>query len=150
MSRCQHGSSWPSLDSRLYLPLFPGGLQGYILYRHKVVVYRFLLVVLPLPVLCEGVHRSISLLSSSLLIQQCPASLVRLTWIVVMIGGKWPYSCYFVGCCLRDSLNIACSILVGLPSGFFSIRLFSVHVVHPYSSLDTTATWNKTVFYFNG
>ena len=28
-----------------------------------------------------GVHRSTSLMSSSLLLQQCPASLVRLTWI---------------------------------------------------------------------
>ena len=29
-----------------------------------------------------GVHRSTSLMSSSLLLQQCPACLVRLTWIV--------------------------------------------------------------------
>ena len=30
-------------------------------------------------------------MSSSLLLQQCPACLVRLTWIVFVIGGKWPY-----------------------------------------------------------
>ena len=29
-----------------------------------------------------------------------------------VMGGKWPYSCCFVGCCLRDMFNIACSILV--------------------------------------
>ena len=32
-----------------------------------------------------GVHRSISLMSSSLLFQQCPACLVRLTWIVFLM-----------------------------------------------------------------
>ena len=39
-----------------------------------------------------GVHRSTSLMSSSLLLQQCPACLVRLTCIVFMMGGRWPYS----------------------------------------------------------
>ena len=39
-----------------------------------------------------GVHRSTSLMSSSLLLQQCPACLVRLTWIVFVRGGRWPYS----------------------------------------------------------
>ena len=34
-----------------------------------------------------GVHKSTSLMSSSLLLQQCPACLVRLTWIVFMMGG---------------------------------------------------------------
>ena len=41
---------------------------------------------------CVGVHKSTSLMSSSLLLQQCPACLVRLTWIVFVIGGKWTYS----------------------------------------------------------
>ena len=38
------------------------------------------------------VHRSTSLMSSSLLLQQCPACLVRLTWIVFMMEARWPYS----------------------------------------------------------
>ena len=46
---------------------------------------------------CVGVHKSTSLMSSSLLLQQCPACLVRLTWIVFVIGGKWPYSWCLVG-----------------------------------------------------
>ena len=46
-----------------------------------------------------GVHRSTSLMSSSLLLQQCPACLVRLTWIVFLMGGRWPYSWCLVGCC---------------------------------------------------
>ena len=45
-----------------------------------------------------GVHSCTSLMSSSLLPQQCPACLVRLTWIAFVMGGRWPYSWYFVGC----------------------------------------------------
>ena len=37
-----------------------------------------------------GVHRSTSVMSSSLLLQQCPARLVRLTWLffVIEAGGR--------------------------------------------------------------
>ena len=59
-----------------------------------------------------GFHRSISLMSSSLLLQQCPACLVRLSWIVFVMGGRWPYSWCLVGCCRQDLFNIACNILV--------------------------------------
>ena len=45
------------------------------------------------------VHRSISLMSSSLPLQQCPACLVRLTWIVFVMVGRSSYSWCFVGCC---------------------------------------------------
>ena len=57
---------------------------------------------------CVGFHKSTSLMSSSLLLQQCPACLVRLTWIVFVIGGRWPYSWCLVGCCCQD-LNAACN-----------------------------------------
>ena len=60
----------------------------------------------------EGVHWSTSLMSSSLLLQQCPTYLVRLTWIVFVMGGRWPYSWCFVGCCRQDLFNIARIILV--------------------------------------
>ena len=33
-----------------------------------------------------------------------------------------------------------------MPSSFFSNRLVSVQVVHPYSSIDTTAAWKKLRF----
>ena len=46
-----------------------------------------------------GVHRSTSFMSSSLLFQQCPACLVRLIWIVFVIGGRWSYCWCFVECC---------------------------------------------------
>ena len=45
-------------------------------------------------------------MSSSLLLQQCPACLVRLTWIVFVIESRWPYSWRPVG------FNIAGNILV--------------------------------------
>ena len=58
-----------------------------------------------------GVHRSTSLMSLSLLLQPCPVCLVRLTWIVLVMGGRWPYSWCLVGCCHQDLFNIAHSIL---------------------------------------
>ena len=57
-------------------------------------------------------HRSTSLMSLSLLLQQCPASLVHLTWIFFVMGSRCPYKCCFLGCCLQDLFNIARSILV--------------------------------------
>ena len=50
--------------------------------------------------------------SSSLLLQQGPACLFRLTWIVFVMGGRWPYSWCLVGCCRQDLFSIARSILV--------------------------------------
>ena len=93
-----------------------------------------------------GVHRSTFLMSSSLLLQKCPACLFRLTWKVFVMGGRWPYSWCLVGCCHQDLFNIALNILVKLPSSFLSSRFVSVQVVHPYSSIDTTATWKKLRF----
>ena len=62
------------------------------------------------------------------------------------MSGKWPYSCCFMECCLQDLFSIARSILVYLPSSFFSIHLVSIYVVLPYSSIDTTAAWKKLRF----
>ena len=80
------------------------------LYPHIAAECTFVLVVLLLRGPCVGIHKSTSLMSSSLLLQQCPACLVRLTWIVFVIGGRWPYSWCLVGCCCQDLLRIARSI----------------------------------------
>ena len=56
-----------------------------------------------------GVHRSTSLMSSSLLLQQCPACLVHLTWIVFVMGGRCPYSWCLVGCC-RQNFSILLAV----------------------------------------
>ena len=51
--------------------------------------YREVLV--SLACMCKGVYRRTLLMSSSLLLQQCPACLVCLIWMVSEIGGKWPF-----------------------------------------------------------
>ena len=79
-------------------------------------------------------------MSSSVLLQQCPACLVRPTLIVFVIGGKWPYSWCFLGCCLQDLFKIA--FMCCYRQAFSSYA----HVVHPYSSIDTTAAWKKLRF----
>ena len=60
---------------------------------------------------CLGVHKSTSLMSSSLLLQQCPACLVRLTWIVFVIGGRWPYIWCLVGCCRKTCSRLLAAFL---------------------------------------
>ena len=61
---------------------------------------------------CVGIHKSTSLMSSSLLLQQCPACLVRLTWIVFVIGGRCPYSWCLVGCCCQAIFCAPISLLI--------------------------------------
>ena len=85
------------------------------------------------------------LFNSSLLYKFC-LSLVCLTWIVFVMGGRWRYSSCFVGCCLQDLFIITHIILVKLPSSFFSISFVSVNVVHRYSSIDMTTAWKKLCF----
>ena len=58
-----------------------------------------------------GVHRNTSLMSLSLLFQQWPACLVRLTWIVFVMGGRWPYSWCFAWFSRQDLFNIAAAFL---------------------------------------
>ena len=53
---------------------------------------------------CERVHRSTSLMSSSLLLQH--VWFVKVGWF-----SWWSYSCCFVGCCLQVLFNITRSIL---------------------------------------
>ena len=64
----------------------------------------------------DGVHRSTSLMSSSLLLQQCPTCLVRLTWIAFVMGSRWPYSWWLVECCRQDLFNIARNIQASSPA----------------------------------
>ena len=112
MSCHEHEYPWPSLATSPYRSPPPAGLQRYIPYPHIAAVCMFEIVVLLLLGHTWGVHRSMLLMWSSLLLQQCPACLVRLTWIVFVIGGRWPYSWCFVGCWRQDLSNIALKILV--------------------------------------
>ena len=76
-------------------------------------------------------------------LQHCSACLIRLIWMVLEMGVRWLYSCYFVECCFQDLFNIVRSILVQYSSCFFPLCFVSVHVVHPYSGIDTTTACKK-------
>ena len=56
--------------------------------------------------------------------------LVRVTWIVCELGGKWPYSCCFVGgCCVQNLFKIAQNNFVLFPCSFFSEHFVRVQMV---------------------
>ena len=77
MSCRHHGYPWPSLATSPYCSSPLEGLQGYIPYPHIAAVCMYVRAGHPAfarPYV--GVHRSTSLMSSSLLLQQCPACLV--------------------------------------------------------------------------
>ena len=78
-----------------------------------------------------GVHRSTSLMSSFLLLQQYPTYLVRLTWIVFVMGGRWPYSWCFVGCCLHDAFIVIFE-LVGHTHEYLTNYIHTVFVMFPF------------------
>ena len=129
----QHGSSWPYPATLLYHPSLPVGLQGYILYRHSCynkVLAGCLVFARP----CEGVHRSTSLMSSPLLLQQCPACLVHLTLIVIVMGGKWPYSCCFVGC--DSAINWLWELFIKPANKIFARHVLSTHTQKEEETID--------------
>ena len=112
MSYRQHGYPWPSHATSPYHSSLLAGLQGYIPYPHIAAVCMFQAGRPAFAWPYAGVHRSTSLMSSSLLLQQCPACLVRLNCIVFAMWSKWPYSWCLVRCCRQDLFNIALNILV--------------------------------------
>ena len=112
MSCRQHGYPLPSLATSPYHSSPPAGLQGYILCPHIVAVCKFELVVLLLLGHMWGSLGVHHLWARPCFSSKCPACLVRLTWIVFVMGGKWPYSWCLVGCCRQDLFNIARNILV--------------------------------------
>ena len=117
---------------------------------HTESCYRYFLLGRPtLARPCEKVHRRTSLMILSLFLQQSPTYLVRLTWMVLEIGGRWPYSYCFVGCWFEDLFNTARNILVQLPLSFSPLHFISVHMVHPYR-IDTPAAWKKLSFILSG
>ena len=94
--------------------------SGWSSLLHPVSSHTYCMYVRAGRLAFAGVHRSTSLMSSSLLFRQCSACLVCLTWIVFVMGGRWPYSGCLVGCCHQDLFNISRNILVQLLSSFYS------------------------------
>ena len=91
-------------------PDFPNSHSPFVSLTHRsqqvpclyrAVVDKFLLV---------GQHLHVSVKGSigkcrlwvCLLLQQCPACLVCLIWMVLEMEGRCPYSCCFMGCCFQD------------------------------------------------
>ena len=98
-----------------------------------------------------GEHRSTSLMSSSLLLQDEPACQARLTWIVFVMGGRWPYSWCFVGCCRQDLFNIARNILVLLrPASSLAVLLASKWCIRTAVSTRPLLGRNCVPFYQSG
>ena len=87
-------------------------------------------------------------MNSSLLLQRCLANLVRLILMISEMGFRWLYCCCFVGYCFQYLFNMASSILMKLPSSFFTVHLLSVLMVHPYSSINMNPDWKKNAFLF--
>ena len=66
--------------------------------------------------------------------------------LVCDIGGKRLYSGCFLKCFFYYFVKIACIILVGFPSSFFSKCYLKVQVVQPYNSTDTATAWKNSCF----
>ena len=107
--RHRQGYPWPSLTTFPYRPLLPAGLQGYIPYQHRATVCRFKLVVLPLLFHVKGSTGVYHIVSTS---PPVPHVCGSCNLDSFRDGGRWPYSCCFVGCCLLDLFDIARSILL--------------------------------------
>ena len=108
LSHRQRWSPWPSPANLLYRPSLLLGPQGPVRSVSAQICCMYVLAGHPVfarP--CEGVHRSMSLMNSSLLLQQCPACLVSLTWIVFVVGGRWPCSsCLWGVACRTCSIQL--------------------------------------------
>ena len=123
-----------------YHPSLLEGPLNYILCPYRAVVDKFLSVFQHLHVNVKGSigerHIWFCFYFSSSVPISCPSSLDRFR-----DGIRWPYSFCFMRCCFKVLYNIARGILWQFPSSFFSRRLVNVHVVHPYSRIDTTAAF---------
>ena len=107
MSCWQHRYPWSSLTTPPYRSLLLAGLQGYIPYLHRATVCRFESSSWLCSAMWRGPqeHITYELVPTSPAVSRMPGSS---NFDTFMMGGRWPYSSCFVGCCL---FNIARSIL---------------------------------------
>ena len=153
MSRYQHIYSWPSLATPPNSSLLSADSLGNISYRHRAAVCRFELDVLLFTRPCEGVHRSISLMSSSLLLPAVSHvsgssnfDSFRDGWVV---GGR-------IAAALRSAFSSICSILLAAflcnwrqtfsPSAELA-SMWCINIAVPTRSL---LGRNCTLFYWSG
>ena len=79
------------------------------------------------------VHRRISLMSSSRLLQQCQECLVCITWVAYEIEGRWLYSCCFTRCYFHDTRNPAATFLYFFFQVFFWQAKFQTTRSHEFT-----------------
>ena len=118
-------------------PSLLAGPLEYILCLFRAVVDGFWLVIQCMSIWrdpLENVTYKFVLTSPVVSRMSCSSYLDGL-----QMGGRWPYSCCFVICCHLDLFNITHSNLVQFLFSFFSKCLVSIHVVHLYSRINTTA-----------
>ena len=83
-------------------------------------------------------------MNSFLHLQQCPPCLVRLTLIIFVMSYSWPCTCCFMGVAPRTCSMLHAAFLCNCRQAFSPY----VHVVHPYSNIDTTTAWKNCVIFF--
>ena len=72
-----------------------------------------------------GVHKRISLMDLFLFLQQCPACIGHLTWMVCEMRAEWLYSYCFVGCASRISSRQHASFSFSSHQAFFWCALLA-------------------------
>ena len=85
-------------------------------------------------------------MSSSLLFQQCPACLVRLTWIVFVMGGRWPYGALWGVSFFSSrfvSVQVVCSLRNSDPNFWFQWLLESIDSLRSFFAFH-----RDVLFYF--
>ena len=73
---------------------------------------------------CVGVHKSTSLMSSSLLLQQCPACLAHLTWIVFVMGAGGRTVGVLWGVAARTCLRLYVAFLCNCRLASFVLKTY--------------------------
>ena len=141
-------SYWLSLAIHPYHPPLPAGLLDYILCPYRAVVDKFFLVNQLWPVCMKWpigeCHLWIPLYFSSSVTHEL---FVFFGWFE-----RWKVDscslCFFMACRYQDLFNITLSILMQFPSSFLFILSVSVHVVHPYSRIDTMLLRRNCVLFY--
>ena len=87
----------------LYRPSLPVGLQGNIRIGTELLYVGYCLS----SCLCSSMWRGPQEYVTYEFVSTSPACLVRLTWIVFVMGGRWPISC-----CFESAASRTCSILL--------------------------------------
>ena len=99
----QHRSLWPSPATHLHRPSLLVGLQGYILYQLLYINSSRLSCPCSSMWRCLQEYVGYEFVPTSPAVSRMPG-LSNLSSFCD--GGKWPYSCCFVECCLQDLLQL--------------------------------------------